>query len=363
LSGFVYLCESFKERHNGNAFLHSLIHLSRYWGSLWKAPVLTHQLRAWVIDREGGPLGQAVLQAIIATTTSGSTPVLGWEQVDAAQFTTNEDIINAVVDEQTWIAVVGVFSQPITLPEQPNELVPVEPNASNNLAVARQTGDTSYSATSAISVYYAQGRNEIAVGNYILPIVQPLLGRILGQFNTKSVAEYITANSGNATALQLLSRAPQTLSQPIWYTMSNVRPYTAQVASAITLVGHIYVIIFAYAPLPLQNTHPCAHRVSRFFVSMSSAGAREIIGPYLNTASLIRLRIISPLLIYLPVSLIYGMISLPFKIPFDAKYSYAGGFFLFVTMVYVGMAALGLACEAMITILGPRFMTFFLLPL
>lgn len=96
---------------------------------------------------------------------------------------------------------------------------------------------------------------------------------------------------------------------------------------------------------------------------MASAGAREIIGPFLNTATLIRLRVISPLIIYLPISLIYAMISLPFKIPFDAKYSYAGGFFLFVTMVYVGMAALGLACETAITVLGPRFMTFFLLPL
>jgi len=96
-----------------NAFLLILTPLSRYWGSLWKAPVLTHQLRAWVIDREGGPLGQAVSQAIIATTTSGSAPALGWQQIDAAQFTTDEDIINAVVDEQTWIAVVGAFSLPI----------------------------------------------------------------------------------------------------------------------------------------------------------------------------------------------------------------------------------------------------------
>ena len=125
----------------------------------------------------------------------------------------------------------------------------MEPNASNNLAVARQTGDASYNASTAISVYYAQGRNEIAVGSYVLPIVQPLLGRILGQFNARSVAEYIGANGSNATALQLLQRAPQTLSQPIWYTMFNVRPYTAQVASAVTLVGHIYVIIFGYAIL------------------------------------------------------------------------------------------------------------------
>lgn len=125
----------------------------------------------------------------------------------------------------------------------------MEPNASNNLAVARQTGDASYNASTAISVYYAQGRNEIAAGSYILPIVQPLLGRILGQFNARSVAEYIGANRDNATALELLRQAPQTLSQPIWYTMFNVRPYTTQTASAITLVGHIYVIIFAYAIL------------------------------------------------------------------------------------------------------------------
>ena len=132
---------------------------------------------------------------------------------------------------------------------EPHKFLPVEPNASNNLDVARQTGDASYNASRAISVYYAQGRNEIAAGSYILPIVQPLLGAIIGQFNAKSVAGYIEANSRNVTALRLLSRAPQTLSQPIWYTMFNVRPYTAQVASAITLVGHIYVIIFSYATL------------------------------------------------------------------------------------------------------------------
>ena len=93
--------------------MHWLTLLRRYWGSLWKAPTLTHQLRAWVIDREGGPLGQAVSQAIMATTISGSTAALGWQQVDAAQFTGVEDIVNAVVDEQTWIAVVGTFNQAI----------------------------------------------------------------------------------------------------------------------------------------------------------------------------------------------------------------------------------------------------------
>jgi hypothetical protein len=52
-----------------------------------------------------------------------------------------------------------------------------------------------------------------------------------------------------------------------------------------------------------------------------------------------------------------------FHAPFGAKYSYAGGFFLYFVYTYMGMTALGLATEAMITILTPRFMTFFLIPL
>lgn len=43
------------------------------------------------------------------------------------------------------------------------------------------------------------------------------------------------------------------------------------------------------------------------------------------------------------------------------RYGYAGGFFLFWVYVWMGMAALGLALEAMITILTPRLTPFFLL--
>ncbi|KAG8707663.1 hypothetical protein FRC08_000366 [Ceratobasidium sp. 394] len=57
------------------------------------------------------------------------------------------------------------------------------------------------------------------------------------------------------------------------------------------------------------------------------------------------------------------MVSLPFHAPFRAKYTYAGGFYLYFAYMYMGMAALGLATEAKITILTPRFMVFFLLPL
>lgn len=41
------------------------------------------------------------------TTTSGSKNILGWVQLPPSDYPTNEDVVNAVLDERTWIAVVG----------------------------------------------------------------------------------------------------------------------------------------------------------------------------------------------------------------------------------------------------------------
>lgn len=91
--------------------------------------------------------------------------------------------------------------------------------------------------------------------------------------------------------------------------------------------------------------------------------ARGIISPFLRFSSYARIRLFVPLVLYIPVSFSYAMVSLPFKLTFGAKYSYAGGFFLFWVFVYLGMAGLGLATEAMITFLTPRFIAYFLVAL
>jgi hypothetical protein len=67
-----------------------------------------------------------------------------------------------------------------------------------------------------------------------------------------------------------------------------------------------------------------------------------------------------PLILYLPISLLFAMINLPFKVHFDAHFTYAGGFFLWWVILYLGMASVGLATEFAITILGPKFTPFFL---
>jgi hypothetical protein len=44
----------------------------------------------------------------------------------------------------------------------------------------------------------------------------------------------------------LVAQAPGTVTLPVSFTMINLRPYNQAVASAITLVGLIYMLIFAF---------------------------------------------------------------------------------------------------------------------
>ncbi|KAF8596973.1 hypothetical protein BDV93DRAFT_500004 [Ceratobasidium sp. AG-I] len=295
-----------------------------YWGSLAHSSTHGPSLETWIIDRDGGEIGQAVVQGLIATTQSGTKQHLGWVQLAPDQVL---DVPEAIVEEHAWGALV------------------INEGASARLSAARASANASYNPSEAITFYYAQARNEQATGSYVVPIATAALTQVLQQYNARSASQYILNVAGNASAVRGIGAAPQTLTMGAWWTTVNLRPYNAPVAIALTLVGQIYLCIFA------------------FIMTMTNDAARGILGPFLRLRSYLWLRILVPLGLYFPLSLAFAMVSLPFQAPFDAKYTYAGGFFLYFVYTYFGMAALGLATEAMVTILTPRFMAFFLIPL
>ncbi|KAJ9098100.1 hypothetical protein QFC21_004429 [Naganishia friedmannii] len=96
---------------------------------------------------------------------------------------------------------------------------------------------------------------------------------------------------------------------------------------------------------------------------MAFNAVREIIGPKLTLKSYLIFRLVVPLLAYAWLSLMLAMINLPFRLPFDAKFSYAGGFFLWWFVLWSGMMAVGLALEFTIVLMTPRFVAFALLPI
>ncbi|KAJ7651272.1 hypothetical protein FB45DRAFT_1018623 [Roridomyces roridus] len=140
--------------------------------------------------------------------------------------------------------------------------------------------------------------------------------------------QFIANLSTSANAATLLSSPPQLVARPIYYTIANLRPFDVPIASAVTFVGLIYLVILS------------------FFVVMLAATAREASG--------------FEALAYFFIALIYTLLSRVFHLPFDRRFGSAG-FDIFWMLNWLSMLACGLALEAMLTLLTQRFVPFFLM--
>lgn len=61
--------------------------------------------------------------------------------------------------------------------------------ATSLLETSRASGNTSYNGSSLVQVYYAQARNELAAGNYLVPYLQQALGGITGRLGSQLSAQ------------------------------------------------------------------------------------------------------------------------------------------------------------------------------
>jgi len=97
---------------------------SIFWGAFWKLPA--HQFPGWVVvrlfiyfhgffhlmvlftgkDFDGGEIGQAVSEGLVASTASGT---IEWRVVSPSQFEDGvQGVIRGVKEEHIWVAVVGM---------------------------------------------------------------------------------------------------------------------------------------------------------------------------------------------------------------------------------------------------------------
>lgn len=297
--------------------------LSIYWGALWQTPAHTHNLNNWVVDFDGGEVGQFVSRAVVAS--GGAPTALSWNQVSTDLFPNGmSDLEDAVVQDKAWT------------------IIAINENATNTLNAAVLTANDSYIANTSISVYASEARSENAYRVVIHPNVVTLLDRITEAFNAQYMSE-IPGRSSNVTAL--LVNAPRLVSQPISYTIINTRPFDVAVATAVDFVGLIYLLILA------------------FVVSMEHYVARITathLEDRLTFKWLIAIRIVNPIIMYFFVSCFYSLLSLAFQVPFNRYYG-SSGFVIYWMMSWLAMCALGGAVESMITILTPSYISFFLL--
>lgn len=96
---------------------------------------------------------------------------MGYFQSDASDFPTDQDVIDNLLDDGVWGAVI------------------IGNDATANLLSARQNGNSSYNGSQVIQVYFSQARFENAVNAYLVPYLQQSLGMITGEYNARSNAE------------------------------------------------------------------------------------------------------------------------------------------------------------------------------
>ncbi|KAJ7099307.1 hypothetical protein B0H15DRAFT_542486 [Mycena belliarum] len=290
-----------------------------YWGSIRSTP--HHALPGWIVDFDGGVVGQYVADSL-ARINAGSHGI-AWRVVSADRFPGGvSQVEDAIVGEAVWAAVS------------------INAGASSSLSAALSAVDPSYNSSLAITFIGSEARNEAAYRNIILPLVSSQLEQASRTFALQ-FARNISLTS-NTTAL--LSIAPEIIIQPIYYTVSNIRPLDNSLASAVTFVGLIYLLILS------------------FFMVLVSLRAREASGldHLLTLRSLVCVRLSTAFGAYLFVALFYALLSRAFHLPFDRRFGRAG-FVIFWAFNWLGMLACGLALESLVTITTVRYIPLFLL--
>ncbi|KAH8806747.1 hypothetical protein DL96DRAFT_1536531 [Flagelloscypha sp. PMI_526] len=291
--------------------------LPLYWGALYANP---RPLKGLLVDFDGSSVGDFVSQGI----QSSPVTTIRWEVVSASAFPNGpSDLAAAIKDEKAWIALS------------------INPNATLNLQNAVAAAEVSYNGSSAITVFAVEARQETAFRSFLRPNIQVTVPAITSAF-AKQYAKQLAANSNFAA---LISAAPQFLTTPISYTIDNLVPFDIPVATAVTFVGLIFLLILT------------------FFLMNITFQARAISGieHKLSTFSLLRVRISTAIIQYFLVSLLYTLLSRAFQLDFTRRFG-SGGFPLIWMANFCGMTALGLALESMLTILTIRFVGFFLIP-
>jgi len=326
--------------------------LSIYWGALYHVEQNLSSLVVYVVDFDGqaapyntsgitpivGPLIVELANQMVAATA----PTLGFGSVPAADFGYDPiQVRQAIFNFDAWAAII------------------INPNATAMLYSAIQNGNTSYDPLGACQLVYIDSRDDTNWYDFIAPIMNSFQTQATSMVGQQWAKTALQEASTNTTLLSNLAMVPQAISPAIGFSMFNLRPfYPYQVIPAVS-VGLIYLIILSffsfsfYLPVYTKLIKPQGHPPLKFW-------------------EMVIVRYIGIMCAYLFLSLAYSLVSLAFQINFSGgnpvssetnvtstidgftnpdaygKATFPAYWFL----NFIGMIALGLACENVAMIVG-----------
>lgn len=239
-------------------------------------------------------------------------------------------------------------------------------NASSLLREAVILGNSSYDPKGTCQTVYVEARDQVAIDSYIVPELNAFQNHVSSAFAEIWVPEVLELLT-NGTALSTLPS--QALSPAIGFTTINIRPFgPSQVLPAVT-VGLIYLIIIAFFSYTFFLP---THTLFTIQCSPGSNGYHR----KLYFGQLVSWKYISTFIAYAFMSLSYSFVSLAFQIPFSSQpYSHVeppppemsvngyghASFVIYWAINYLGMCALGFACENVAMVVGQPFTAIWLI--
>jgi Protein of unknown function (DUF3533) len=285
-----------------------------------------------------GPMIVQTAQSLLAP--SGT---VGWQSQPASVFGFDPMAVRqAVFDEKAWAAII------------------INANATALLQDAVNNGNSSYDPMGVAQVVYVEARDENTLDNYVVPQLQQFQTQVTTSFGRMWANQVLSRASTDPSILTNIQSAPQAISPAIGFSIFNLRPFFPPTATPAITIGLIYLIIIAffsfsfYLPIHMKYIEPQGHRPLKFY--------QLIIWRWLATVTA-----------YLFLSLSYSLISLAFQIPFSSPPSsptevvnpttayHYGSFPVYWMVNYVGMIALGLACENVAMVVGMPWTAFWLI--
>ena len=315
--------------------------LSLYWAVLFHVGQNISSLDVFVVDFDGtqapftgvtplvGPLITQTTEKMISSGSSGGH--LGYVTMDPAIFDNDPlQVRQAVYDWHAWAAIV------------------INANATGLLQQAVEQGNASYDPMGACQTIWVKARDQDTYSNYVLPQLMALQTEVLSMFGQMWTGTVLKNTSIPITNLQA---APQALSPAIGFSQFDLRPFGPSVVTPAVTIGLIYLIIIAFfsftffLPIYMKFVTPQGHPPLKFWQFIATR--------WVGTVSA-----------YFFMSLCYSFISLAFQIPFanptapdtalgNNPDAYGKGTFVVYWMInFVGMIALGLACENVAMMIG-----------
>ncbi|KAF6785394.1 mnng and nitrosoguanidine resistance protein [Colletotrichum sojae] len=314
--------------------------LCLYWGIVFRIEENLPSLVCYVVDFDGQvepyrnvtPLIGPTVTNLANKTLWSAIPSIGYQIRTPSEFNFDPlQVRQAVYHFRAWSAII------------------VNPNATALLQEAVAMGNSSYDPTGAVQVITLSGRDSFMTFNYILPKLTIFTQELTSLFG-KAWGEAIMANE--SLSKETLQRAASAVNPAISPLMLDLRPFGPPAAIPAVTFGLSFLIAtfgFTYyladdqkciIPEGHPPVHYWHHVIRRWFALMAA---------------------------YFFLSLVYCLMSLAFQVPFSnppaspvevAQNPNAFGkasFPVFWMLHFLGMAALGMACENMAMVIGGRW--------